>query len=118
MLDAAGKRTVVFGRSVEKGSSVIGENCWIGPDVYVGPYTAVKNRCQIPAAEVDDSILMDGSNVRVERKFVRSMIEGNSKIVVSNGLLPKADKIAVWEVTTVLLNSFLLTLYTSLLAVQ
>ena len=118
MLDAASKRTVVFGRSADKSPSIIGENCWIGTDVYVRPYTAVGNRCQISAAEVDDSILMDGSNVRIERKFVRSMIGRNSKIVVSNGLLPKADKIAVWEGTTALLNSFLLTLYTSLLTVQ
>jgi glucose-1-phosphate thymidylyltransferase len=85
-----GKGSVITGRSVVRGPSIVGENCKIGPNACIGPYTAVGDRCQISAAEVDDSIVMEGSTVSVERKFVRSMIGKESKILSANGFLQRA----------------------------
>lgn len=96
-----GKGSVITGRSVVRGPSVIGENCKIGPGAYIGPYTAIEDQCQISAAEVDDSIVMEGSTICVERKFVRSMIGKESRILSSNGLLPKGQRLVVGENTTV-----------------
>jgi glucose-1-phosphate thymidylyltransferase len=68
-----GKGSVITGWSVVRGPSIVGENCKIGPNAYIGPYTVAEVRGQTFAAEVDDSIVMKGSTVSVERKIVRSM---------------------------------------------
>ncbi len=98
-----GRGTTIMGRSVVRGPSIIGEECRIGPNAYIGPYTAIGDRCQVAAAEIDDSIVMEGSTVNVERKFVRSMIGRESKILSSNGLLPKGQRLVVGENTTIYL---------------
>ena len=98
-----GAGTVVMGRSVIRGPAIVGENCRIGPNAYIGPYTAVGDRCQISAAEIEDTIVMDGSTINVERKFVRSMIGKESKILSSSGLLPKGERLVVGENTTIYL---------------
>jgi len=61
-----GKGTVVTRGSVVKGPSIIGENCKIDPNAYIGPYTAVGDRCEVARAEVDDSIVMDDTVIDVE----------------------------------------------------
>lgn len=98
-----GKGTVIMGRSVVRGPAIIGENCRIGPNAYIGPYTAIGDGCQIATAEIDDSIVMEGSTVNVERKFVRSMVGKESKILSSNGLLPKGERLVVGENTVLYL---------------
>ena len=98
-----GAGTVIMGRSVVRGPAIVGQNCQIGPNAYIGPYTAVGDRCQISAAEIDDSIVMDGSTINVERKIVRSMIGKESKILSSVGLLPKGERLVVGENTTLYL---------------
>ena len=98
-----GKGTAVMGRSVIRGPCIVGENCKIGPNAYIGPYTAIGDRCVIAAAEVDDSIVMDDTTVNVERKIVRSMIGKGSKILSTNGLIPKGERLVVGENTTLYL---------------
>ena len=98
-----GKGTVIFGRSVVRGPSIIGENCRIGPSAYIGPYTAVGDRCVVTTSEVDDSIVMEDTIIDVRRKIVRSMIGKSSKILDSNDLVPKGDRLVVGENTTLFL---------------
>ena len=86
-----------------EGPSIIGENCKIGPNAYIGRYKALGDRCQISAAEIDDSIVMEGSTVSVERKFVRSMIGKGSRVLNSNGLIPKGERLVVGENATIYL---------------
>jgi hypothetical protein len=52
---------------------------------------------------VDDSIVVEGSTVSIERKFVRNMIGKESKILSANGLLPKGERLIVGENTTIYL---------------
>ena len=98
-----GKGTIVSGRSVIRGPSIVGENCKIGPDAYVGPYTSIGDRCHVSSAEIDDSIVMEDTTINVERKLVRSMIGKGSKILSSNGQIPKGERLVVGENTTVYL---------------
>ena len=98
-----GKGTGIFGRSVVRGSSIIDENCKIGPSSYIGPYTAIGDRCHVTVAEVDDSIVMDDTTIDVERKIVRSTIGKGLKILSANGLLPKGERPVVGENTTIYL---------------
>jgi len=95
-----GNGSLIMGRSVVRGPSIVGENCKIGPNAYIGPYTAIGDRCQIAAAEIDDSIVMEDTTIDVERKLVRSMIGKGSHILSSNGLLPKGERLVVGENTT------------------
>jgi len=93
------------------GPSIISENCKIVSNAQIGPYAAIGDRCQISTAEVDDSIVMEGSTASVEWKIVRSMIGKESKILSANGLLPKGERLVVGENTTLylwfgLLNSY------------
>jgi glucose-1-phosphate thymidylyltransferase len=98
-----GRGTVIFGKSVVRGPAVIGENCKIGPSAYIGPYTAIGDRCTLTMAEVDDSIVMDDTVIDVERKLVRSMVGKGTRILNSNGLLPKGQRLVVGENTTIYL---------------
>ena len=98
-----GKGTVIFGKSVIRGPAIIGEDCRLGPSAYVGPYSAIGDRCQITLAEVDDSIVMDDAIIDVERKLVRSMVGKGTKIMNANGLLPKGHRLVVGENTTIFL---------------
>ena len=82
------------------------ENAKIGPNAYIGPYTAIGDRCQITAAETDDSIVMEDTVVDVERKLVRSMVGKGSKILNANGLSPKGQRLVVGENTTIYLCQF------------
>jgi len=95
-----GKGTSMMGRSVIRGPCIVGENCKIVPNAYIGPYTAMGDRCVIVAAEVDDSIVMDDTTVNVEMKIVKSMIGKGSKILSTNGLIPKGERLVVGETTT------------------
>jgi glucose-1-phosphate thymidylyltransferase len=98
-----GKGAVIMGKSVVKGPSIIGEDAKIGPNAYIGPYTAIGDRCQISNAEVDDSIVMEDAVVDIDKKIVRSMIGKGSKILSSNGMLPKGERLIVGENTTIML---------------
>lgn len=98
-----GKGAVVMGSSVVRGPAIIGENCRIGPKAYIGPYTAIGDSCQISHAEIDDSIVMEESVIDVERKLVRSMVGKGSRILSSNGLIPKGERLVVGENTTLYL---------------
>jgi hypothetical protein len=57
----------------------------------------------IATEEVDDSMVMDDTTVRVERKIVRNMVGKGSKILSTNGLIPKGERLMVGENTTIYL---------------
>jgi len=98
-----GKGSTITGRSVVRGPVIIGENCKIGPYADIGPYTSIGDRCRISRAEIDDSIVMDDTVVEVEKKIVRSIIGKGSRVLGSNGMIPKGERLVVGENTTLYL---------------
>ena len=48
-------------------------------------------------------MVMDDTTVRVERKIVRNMVGKGSKILSTNGLIPKGERLMVGENTTIYL---------------
>lgn len=98
-----GKGSKITGRAVVRGPAIIGEGCVIGPSAYIGPYAAIGDRSHIVAAEVEDSIVMEDATVNIERKFVRSLIGRHSRIISSEGLLPRGERLIVGENTTLYL---------------
>jgi glucose-1-phosphate thymidylyltransferase len=67
-------------RSTVRGPAIIGAGARL-LDAYVGPYTAIGERCVIEFAEVENSILLAGSEVRkLDRRVESSLIGRNVRI--------------------------------------
>jgi glucose-1-phosphate thymidylyltransferase len=67
-------------RSTVRGPAIIGAGATL-TDCYVGPYTAVGERCAIEHAEVEHSILLAGSAVRdLDGRMESSLLGRNVKI--------------------------------------
>ena len=59
-----GKNTVVRSGSYIVGPVIIGQDCDIGPNCYIRPYTSIGNNCHIGnAVEVKNCIIMKGSKI-------------------------------------------------------
>jgi glucose-1-phosphate thymidylyltransferase len=67
-------------RSSVRGPAIIGAGARL-TDSYIGPYTAVGNDCVISGAEVEHSILLNGSEVRdLDGRMESSLLGRNVKI--------------------------------------
>ena len=63
-LVSIGKNTIIRSGSYLVGPVIIGEDCEIGPNCYIRPFTSIGNSCHIGAAsEVKNSIIMNGSRL-------------------------------------------------------
>ena len=91
----AGSETI--GEVNIRGPVTIGLNCIIGPDVYIGPYTAIGDNCKIKNAEIENSIVMKECNIESGQRITDSLIGNYS--VVSNGYghLPRGYKLILGE---------------------
>ena len=96
-----GKGTVIRGNSVVMGPSIIGCDCRIGPNAFIGSYTAIGDNCEISKCEINNSIVMDGGSIDTEGMFVACMIGKKSRVLSANGLLPKGHRLVLGENTTV-----------------
>jgi glucose-1-phosphate thymidylyltransferase len=74
-----GEGTVLEEGTVVRGPVIIGQNCRIA-NSYIGPYTSIGDRCQISNAEIEGSIVMDGTKIDITRKIVDSLIGANVSI--------------------------------------
>jgi len=78
-----GEGTVLQDSSIVRGPAIIGRNCTIS-NCYIGPYTSIGDGCEILNAEIEGSIVMDGTKIDVRGKIVDSLIGANVKIFESN----------------------------------
>jgi glucose-1-phosphate thymidylyltransferase len=83
---AAGAR---LERSTVRGPAIIGAGARL-IDAYVGPYTAIGDRCLIESAEVENSILLAGCEVRRLDGRVESSLLGRNVRIVRDGRQPRA----------------------------
>ena len=65
--------------SIVKGPSLIGGGCMI-KNSYIGPYTSVGNNCVIEDTEIEDSIVMDNSEILGGGRIIESLIGKEVKI--------------------------------------
>ena len=96
-----GEGTVVHRGAALRGPVVIGEYSEIGSGAYVGPYTSVGSHVKILGAEIENSIILDGTVVDCRERIVDSIIGKNSKIVSDHGYRPKGRRFVVGESTFV-----------------
>ena len=70
--------------SIVKGPCCIGKDCKV-IDSYIGPYTSIGKGCQYKETEIEDSIIMDGSNIMNAGRIVESLVGRNVRIRESDG---------------------------------
>jgi glucose-1-phosphate thymidylyltransferase len=89
----AGARLV---RSTVRGPAIIGAGAVL-EDCYIGPYTAIGPDCAISDAEVEHSILLEGSSVRGLAGRMESSLLGRNVAIGRSGGQPRAFRFMVGD---------------------
>jgi glucose-1-phosphate thymidylyltransferase len=83
-------------RATVRGPAVIGAGA-IVRDAYIGPYTAVGDRCVIEGAEVEHSILLEGASVRGLDGRMESSLLGRDVAISRGTRQPRAYRFMVGD---------------------
>jgi glucose-1-phosphate thymidylyltransferase len=83
-------------RSTVRGPAIIGAGARL-TDCYVGPYTAVGEKCSIHSAEVEHSILLTGSSVRYLNGRMESSLLGRNVKIGRDERQPRAYRFLVGD---------------------
>jgi glucose-1-phosphate thymidylyltransferase len=83
-------------RSAVRGPAVIGAGATL-TDCYVGPYTAVGERCTIEGAEVEHSILLSGSSVHGLAGRIESSLLGRNATIGRDHRQPRAYRFMIGD---------------------
>jgi glucose-1-phosphate thymidylyltransferase len=83
-------------RSTVRGPAIIGAGARL-TDCYIGPYTAIGERCEIENAEVEHSILLEGSAVRDLAGRMESSLLGRNVTVGRDRRQPRAYRFMVGD---------------------
>jgi len=96
-----GEGTIIRKGSTLRGPVVIGEKSEIGPETYIGPYTSVGSKVRIARAEIENSIILDGTTIDCRERIVDSIIGKNSQITSNGNHRPTGRRFVVGESTFV-----------------
>jgi len=96
-----GEGSIVHTDTALHGPVIVGENSEIGDGARVGPYTSIGNRVKILGAEVQNSIVLDGTLVNCRERITDSIIGKNSRIVSDPAHRSAGRKFVVGESTFV-----------------
>jgi glucose-1-phosphate thymidylyltransferase len=83
-------------RTTVRGPAIIGAGARLS-DCYVGPYTAIGERCEITSAEVEHSILLAGSSVSHLDGRMESSLLGRNVSVRRGAQQPRAYRFMVGD---------------------
>jgi glucose-1-phosphate thymidylyltransferase len=86
----------VLERAVVRGPAVIGAGARI-VDAYIGPYTAIGAGCVVDHAELEHSILLDGSSVSHMDHRVEGSLIGRDAKVERGPRMPKAIRLLIGD---------------------
>ncbi|HWK24924.1 MAG TPA: glucose-1-phosphate thymidylyltransferase [Solirubrobacter sp.] len=86
----------VLERTTVRGPAIIGAGARL-VDAYVGPYTAIGERCAIESAEIEHSILLEGSSVRRLDGRMESSLLGRDVVIARGDRQPRAYRFMVGD---------------------
>jgi glucose-1-phosphate thymidylyltransferase len=86
----------VLERSTVRGPAIIGAGARV-VDSYIGPYTAVGRHCLIESAEIEHSILLEGSSVRGLDGRMESSLLGRDVVIARGERQPRAYRFMVGD---------------------
>ena len=92
-----GRNVVISSDSVVRGPCIIGDNTIIEDKAFIGSYTSIGNNCKIMKASIENSIIMNNSNINTENTIVDSIIGNNSTIMDANSLKPPGKRLLLGE---------------------
>jgi len=95
--------TVVQQGTTLRGPLIIGKNCQIGPDAYIGPYTSIGDNSVVRGAEVENTIVMGECRIECKKRIVDSLIGRNTQITDSTNSLPRGSRFIIGENTFICL---------------
>jgi glucose-1-phosphate thymidylyltransferase len=96
-----GEGTIVRRGAVLRGPVVIGDHSEIGEGARIGPDTSVGSRVRILGAEIENSIVLDGTVVDCKETIVDSIIGKDSRIISESGRGSRGRSFVVGENTYV-----------------
>ncbi len=96
-----GEGAVIRRGASVRGPVVIGEYSEIGGGAYIGPYTSIGSHVKIQGAEIENSIVLDGTVIDCRERIVDSIIGKNSKIISEHAYRPSGRRFVVGESTYV-----------------
>ncbi len=82
--------------SVIRGPAIIGTGCEIS-NAYIGPFTAVYNRCKIIGSEVEHSIILEDSCVRDIGARIEDSLIGKNVMVAKDDGRPRAYRLMLGD---------------------
>jgi glucose-1-phosphate thymidylyltransferase len=86
----------VLERSTVRGPAIIGAGAHL-VDAYIGPYTAIGHRCEIKSAEIEHSILLEGSCVKHLDGRMESSLLGRDVVIARGERQPRAYRFMVGD---------------------
>jgi len=93
-----GEKTVVKKGSSIRGPVIIGDDCIIGPNTHIGPYTSISDRTEIIGGEIECSIILGNTKIDCKNRIVESLIGAGSYITSADGESgPKGHKLTVGQ---------------------
>ena len=98
-----GKGTAIHSGSRIRGPGIIGENCVIGPNTYIGPFTSIGNNVKIENTEIENSIVMEGTEINCGKQILDSLIGRNVEILGDNQNLSHGLKLILGDMSKVTL---------------
>jgi glucose-1-phosphate thymidylyltransferase len=89
--------TTILSGTTLRGPLIIGKNCRIGPDVYIGPYSSIGDNTVIRGAEVENTIIIGDC----KRRIVDSLIGRNAEITDSASSIPRGARFIIGKNTVI-----------------
>jgi glucose-1-phosphate thymidylyltransferase len=96
-----GEGTMVRTGATLRGPLVIGDYSEIRTDTSIGPNTSLGSHVRIVGANIENSIVLDGTVVDCSERIVDSIIGKDSRIVSSEATVPRGRRFVVGESTFV-----------------